>query len=109
MEGMHPYNGTQSPDLALPVTEYSHTEGGCSITGGYVYRGTQWPQWAGLYFFGDSCTGLVWALGHTADGWQRALVLQSGLSISSFGEDLAGEIYLLDHQGGAVYQLVVAP
>jgi glucose/arabinose dehydrogenase len=109
MEGLHPFKGTYSPDLTLPIAEYSHAEGGCSVTGGYVYRGTQWPQWAGLYFFGDYCSGLIWALGQTQAGWQRELVLKSSLSISSFGEDQAGEIYVLDHQGGAVYKLVVAP
>ncbi len=109
MEGMHPYKGDYSPGLTLPVAEYTHSEGGCSITGGYVYRGAQWPQWAGLYFFGDYCTGLIWALGHTQAGWQRALVAQSSLAISSFGEDQAGEIYVLDHEGGAIYKLGVAP
>ncbi len=108
MEGMHPYKGSYSPDLTLPVTEYTHAEGGCAIVGGYVYRGTQWPQWAGLYFFGDDCSGLIWALGHNQAGWQKALVLKSSLTISSFGEDQAGEIYVLDLQGGAIYKLVPA-
>jgi glucose/arabinose dehydrogenase len=92
--------------LVLPVAEYSHAEGGCSVTGGYVYRGTQSPALAGNYFFGDYCSGLIWGLFRQPDGsWQRTLVLQSGLTISSFGEDVAGELYVLDHNQGGVYQI----
>jgi glucose/arabinose dehydrogenase len=107
-EGLHPYKGNPSPDLTPPIAEYSHAEGGCSVTGGYVYRGAQWPQWAGLYIFGDYCTGVIWVLGNTPGGWQRAVLLRSSLTISSFAEDQAGEIYVLDHQGGAIYELVAA-
>ena len=46
----------------LPIAEYSHDEGGCSITGGYVYRGLEYPVLSGAYFFGDYCTGNIWSL-----------------------------------------------
>jgi glucose/arabinose dehydrogenase len=109
MEGRHPYSGNPAPGLTPPVTEYSHDEGGCSITGGYVYRGARQPRWAGVYFFGDYCTGLIWGLAQSNGRWQRELLLESGHTLSSFGEDQAGELYVLDHQGGAIYQLVPAP
>jgi glucose/arabinose dehydrogenase len=91
--------------LTMPVGEYSHQEG-CSVTGGYVYRGQAYPELRGNYFFGDYCTGNVWSLFHNPDGsWQQALVLKSGINISSFGEDAAGELYLLDYVGGIIYQI----
>lgn len=110
MEGTHCFPAAANCDragLVMPVAEYSHTEGGCSITGGYVYRGTQFPMLDGVYLFGDYCSGFIWALHAGADGaWQRNLVLQSGLAISSFGEDEAGELYVTDLSGG-LYRLVV--
>jgi glucose/arabinose dehydrogenase len=109
MEGLHPYKGSPAPGLTLPIAEYTHAEGGCSITGGYVYRGARWPQWTGLYIFGDYCSSLIWALANTPSGWQRSLLLKSSLTISSFGEDQAGELYVLDHQGGAIYKLMAGP
>jgi glucose/arabinose dehydrogenase len=111
MEGLHPYEGSPPSDanLVLPVAEYAQSEGGCSVTGGYVYRGQALPELLGVYFFGDYCSGLVWALHRTAEGaWERALFTRTTFSISSFGEDEAGELYVVDH-GGAVYQLAAAP
>lgn len=110
MEGTHCFPATADCNragLVIPVTEYSHREGGCSVTGGYVYRGTQFPALDGVYFFGDYCSGFIWALHAGEDGsWQRDQVLQSGLAISSFGEDEAGELYVTDLSGG-LYRLVV--
>lgn len=107
-EGNHPYAGGSSEGLVFPVTEYSHGEGGCSVTGGYVYRGPSLPDLNGVYLFGDYCTGLVWSLYQTeAQTWVRDLFANTSFNISSFGEDQAGELYLLDHSG-AIYQLVAA-
>lgn len=110
MEGNHCF---RSPDcdpvaqnLVLPVTEYDHSQG-CSITGGYVYRGESFPDLNGVYLYGDFCSGLIWGLRREADGgWSQAQLLTSGYRISSFGQDEAGEIYLVDH-GGEILRVVV--
>lgn len=92
--------------LTLPVAEYTHAAGNCSVTGGYVYRGAAFPQWQGLYFYGDYCSGRIWALAPAGPGgWTNAEVIDSDLTLSSFGEDEAGELYALDYAGGVVYRL----
>lgn len=105
-EGLHPYEGSPPAGLNLidPVAEYDHSQG-CSVTGGYVYRGPDLPDWSGVYLYGDYCSGLVWGLLHLPDGsWQNARLFESGARITSFGQDQAGEIYLVDHQG-RIYRL----
>jgi glucose/arabinose dehydrogenase len=97
-EGAHDYKGGGPQGMIEPVAEYSHTEGGCSVTGGYVYRGSM-PEWNGIYFYGDYCSGLIWGLTHTANGWQHQLLFQSGLHITSFGQDSSGEVYLVSDDG----------
>jgi glucose/arabinose dehydrogenase len=101
MEGMHPYSGVAAPaDLVMPVLEYGHDAGRCSVTGGYVYRGSAMPDLEGYYFYGDWCTGTVWAAQHDSAGvWQTTISLESGRKISSFGEDETGELYLVDYAG----------
>jgi glucose/arabinose dehydrogenase len=112
MEGAHCYkppSGCDSSGTVLPVAEYDHTQG-CSITGGYVYRGTRFPQMAGIYFFADFCSGKMWGLWRDTTGaWRMDFLLDSGLSPSSFGEDAAGEIYLVGYQDGTIYHLTAAP
>jgi glucose/arabinose dehydrogenase len=109
MEGSHPFEGVAPEGLTAPATDYAQSEGGCSVTGGHVYRGPGLPQLQGVYLFGDYCTGTIWGL-YRADGvWQRVKLLDAFFTISSFGEDEAGEVYVLDHRGGAVYQVVAAP
>jgi glucose/arabinose dehydrogenase len=108
MEGLHCYNpqeGCARSGLVLPVAEYSHDVGGCSITGGYIYRGSQYPTLQGTYFFGDYCTGYIWSLQRDGDQWQMTKRLEAGVRISSFCEDVNGEVYVVDHSG-AVYQLI---
>ena len=104
MEGTHDYNGNPQPDLLLPVAEYSHGEGGCSVTGGYVYRGTM-PEWNGVYLYGDYCTGYVWGVILSNGGWQAQRLFEAGLQITSFGQDESGEVYLTS-DGGEIYKLV---
>jgi len=108
MEGRHcfaPKRGCDPEGLELPVHEYGH-DVGCSVTGGYVYRGRELPELAGLYLFSDYCTGTLWALRRRGDGVAEvSTLLQTGLSVSSFGEDETGEIYLCDHQRGAIHRL----
>jgi glucose/arabinose dehydrogenase len=108
MEGLHCYSGTCDPSaFTLPVIEYDHSQG-CSITGGYVYRGAQFPVLNGVYFFGDYCSGIMWGLSRTNGGeWDVAKLLETGIQLSSFGQDEAGELYVMDLGGGTLYQIVV--
>lgn len=100
-----------SPDcdprgLVLPVVDYPH-EGHCSVTGGYVYRGTAVPAWEGVYFYGDFCSSVVWAIAPDGDGgWSNAEIARTDLTLSSFGEDEAGELYVTDMRDGVVYRMV---
>lgn len=109
MEGKHCYNpssGCDQSGITLPFTEYSHDVGGCSITGGYVYRGAMYPWLNGVYFFTDYCTGILWSAARDASGnWQVEKRLTEAISPSSFGEDQAGELYLVGHGDGAIYKL----
>ncbi len=109
-EGNHPFEGNPPADLALvePVAEYSHDQG-CSVTGGAVYRGAALPDWQGVYLYGDYCSGLLWGLRRSPDGsWQQGLLYETGGSITSFGEDEAGEVYLVDYSG-TLYRLSPVP
>lgn len=104
-EGNHDYdpNGAAG-DFVAPVAEYSHAEGGCAVTGGYVYRGSM-PEWNGIYLYGDYCTGHVWGLIKSGDQWQVQRLFEAPILITSFGQDQNGEIYLLSDDG-KVYQMV---
>jgi glucose/arabinose dehydrogenase len=111
MEGTHCYNPSsscQQPGLVLPVAEYSHSLG-CSITGGYRYRGGAFPRMNGMYFYGDYCSGTVWGLtGSQSTGWQSRVVLASKQIITTFGEDVYGELYL-GAQTGVIFRMVDEP
>jgi glucose/arabinose dehydrogenase len=109
MEGLHCYSDGSCDQTGLtpPVIEYDHSQG-CSITGGYVYRGKQYPTLDGIYFFGDYCSGFLWGLSGSVDGeWHVARLLTTGIQLSSFGQDEAGELYALDLGGGTIYQITV--
>jgi glucose/arabinose dehydrogenase len=112
MEGnqcFEPPTGCDSDGLVPPVAEYDHGQG-CSITGGYVYRGTRFPQMEGVYFFGDFCSGNIWGLRREAPGnWEMALLLDTDINISSFGEDIDGEIYVVSYSDGNIYRLTASP
>ncbi len=103
-EGTHDYSGQPAAsEVVMPVLEYSHDGGRCSVTGGYVYRGASLPALQGYYFYGDWCTGTIWAAQPDSSGtWQAVVSLESGRSISSFGEDEAGELYLVDYSGSVL-------
>jgi len=103
-EGAHNYSGTAPAGLTDPVAEYSHTEGGCSVTGGYVYRGFM-SEWNGIYLYGDYCTGYVWGLVKFGEDWQTQLLFETGERITSFGQDEGGELFLVS-DGGRIYKLV---
>lgn len=111
-EGQHPYDERVSLDpstFVWPVFEYAHDQG-CSITGGTMYRGTQLPEWNGIFLFGDYCSGLVWGTLQQADGAYRTQQLfQIGGNLSAFGQDAHGEVYVLDYLNGQVLKLAPAP
>jgi len=93
--------------LTMPIHSYDHSVG-CSVTGGYVYRGTASPALEGDYLFADFCSGRIYALQQGEDGgWDRSLLLSTNLLISSFGEDEDGEVYVADMRTGSVFRIVV--
>jgi glucose/arabinose dehydrogenase len=108
MEGLHCYPQNRACDmtgLAQPVAEYDHAQG-CSVTGGFVYRGSQYPAAEGAYIYGDFCSGRIWALSAGDDGvWHQALLLQTQLGISSFGEDESGELYVVSLDPAGIYRM----
>ena len=111
-EGSHPYQPWRKPGptpILPPIVEHSHAEAR-SLTGGYVYRGTRLKDLAGAYIYGDYDTGKIWALRY--DGgkvvWHKEIA-DSNLRIVGFGEDAAGELYLVDHMGGGIHRLVPSP
>ncbi len=100
----NPSSGCDRSGLVDPILTYSHSQG-CSVTGGYVYRGPSAPALKGLYLYGDFCSGTIWAAEPRADGlWQSTVLLSSGLSITSFGEDEDGDLYVVD-RGGRVFRI----
>lgn len=107
-EGTHCYgqNPCNRPDLIDPVYEYPHTDG-ISITGGFVYRGTALPALIGTYVYGDFGSGRIWGLFFDSTGKPAPAVLaDSGLNLSSFGQGEDGELYVLDYYGGKIRKLV---
>jgi glucose/arabinose dehydrogenase len=94
--------------LTLPIMEYDHSLG-CSVTGGFVYRGTAITNLQGIYLFGDYCQGRIWGLRYTGSEWTSTELLDTTLRISSFGEDQDGNLFVLDHSGGDLYRIDESP
>jgi glucose/arabinose dehydrogenase/putative cell wall-binding protein len=107
-EGFHVENfhGCPAPSPSqAPLLSYDHGQG-CAIIGGYVYRGSEFPDLVGRYLFGDLCSGTIWDVPATATSPATPeVLLQTGLTLTGFGEDAAGELYLEEINGG-VYHLV---
>jgi glucose/arabinose dehydrogenase len=108
-EGRARYTAGQRPSpigmLRFPIAVYSHKDDNCSVTGGYVYRGRAVPSARGRYFYGDFCSGIVWSVKQRAGkavGLRRERFNVPGLS--SFGEDGAGELYLVS-LNGSIFRL----
>ena len=100
-EGLHCFNpavGCPTVDLTLPVAVYGR-ESGQSITGGFVYRGADHPSLQGIYFFADYVSGRIWGLRQVDGFWEARMMLDTSHNVSSFGEDEAGNLYLVDHRG----------
>lgn len=108
MEGAHcyrPASGCSRTGKTLPLTEYGHSAGRCSITGGQVYRGKAYPDLVGAYFFGDYCSGEIWYVDRgAARGVAARRALDTNASVTGFGEDQAGELYLTD-AAGTLYRI----
>jgi glucose/arabinose dehydrogenase len=90
-------------DVTLPALEYPRALG-CSVAGGYRYRGACWGSLYGTYLYGDWCSGRIWAAGEVDGHWQSTVIADTELSIVSFGEDDDGELYVVDY-AGAIYEL----
>jgi hypothetical protein len=103
MEGVHCFHGAGCDQTGLtpPALEYNHSQG-CSVTGGYVYRGSAIPAVQGHYFYSDLCQGWVRSFRYGGGmvteetSWPT---LTTGGTIVSFGEDAAGEMYILEAEG----------
>ena len=121
----HKADACESEGLEPPVAGYSHDEG-CAAIGGYVYRGSRYPEIEGAYIFGDFCSGTIWALRYDGQGPATMVKLFEGevsdgttdfrLQITSFAEDPAGELYMTStsfgsdqtsEERGGIYRLVL--
>lgn len=110
-EGNHEYNTDGCQDqgaYTFPVHEYSHTQtGGCSVTGGFVYRGEAYPNMQGHYLFADYCNDKIWTLYDDNGNWETTFQSQfSGNNFATFGEDSAGELYVAGLSTGTIYKIV---
>lgn len=108
LEGTHCYDGPEAlcedNDFLGPVYEYSHDDGRCSVTGGYVYRGANHPELDGVYFFGDYCSAEIMAIRVEGGEVTDSRVFPTGLEhLSSFGVDHDGELYVTTASG--VYRI----
>lgn len=109
MEGKHCYPPGSSCDpslYTLPLLEYDHSAKQCSLTGGYRYRGARFPRLQGLYVYGDYCTGTISAAQQEGTAWTTRPLVNTNFAISTFGEDMPGELYVADYQHGVIYQIV---
>ena len=101
MEATHCFNPATGCDMTnkiLPIFEYPHTDG-IAVIGGYIYKGTAIPSLANKYIFAD-LTGKIWSLTEApANTWTRGDLLATNLTLTSFGRDAAGELYLVDYNG----------
>ena len=112
MEGFHCYNpssGCSKSGRKLPLVEYTHASGRCSVTGGYVYRGAAIPALRGYYVFADFCSGEIWAVYASAasrtSSAPKILLRDTNVKISGFGEDVDGELYVVS-LGGSVQKII---
>jgi len=95
--------------LTLPVFVYAHIPDPpeCSVTGGHVYRGAAFPPLQGVYLFGDLCSGRVWGLKRNGADWDNTVLADTTLTISTFGEDEEGNVYVADYANGEIQKIVV--
>lgn len=106
-EGNHAYNTASclpQNSYVAAVAEYNHSVG-CSVTGGYVYRGPSYPAMQGIYFYGDFCSNRVWGLQFEAGAWLSTQLSTAPSNVSTFGEDQAGELYVAGYGNGTIYKI----
>lgn len=112
--GWRCYEGTQEHNLencagvnnaVPPIIEYNHEEGRCSVTGGYVYRGEDYPNLQGKYFYGDFCGSQLYYGEKDGDVWKQTLALQTEFAISTFGVDRENELYFANYDAGDIYRI----
>lgn len=107
-EGSHEFEmprGYDTSGITFPVFEYGRDDG-CSVTGGYVYRGEEFPALAGTYLFADFCTGKLWGLRKKDGGdWEWSMLKDTDIQPSSFGEGPNGSVYILDFPKGRVFKI----
>ncbi len=111
LEGNHCYNpssGCVAPSsYVAPVLEYAHGANdinGCSVTGGFVYRGINYPTMQGVYLYGDFCSGKIWGAAFESS-WSSSQLLTAPFMISTFGEDESGELYIAGYNNGTIYRI----
>jgi glucose/arabinose dehydrogenase len=109
MEGDHCFSPSfdcEQDSFTMPVLEYGHIFGACSVIGGYRYRGARYPRMAGIYFYGDLCTGTIFGATQQDDGeWDGQPLRTTELMITSFGEDQNGELYVADLKSGGIFHI----
>lgn len=110
-EGNHEFDlNNCSGNYTFPIAEYHHTNNGlfkCSITGGYVYRGTEFPDFIGTYFFTDYCSDEIGTLTFNNDSWGMNFTSPfSNNNFSTFGEDYQGELYVAGLTSGKIFQII---
>jgi len=98
--------GCDQTGLALPVFVYGHIPE-CSVTGGHVYRGSAFPSLQGIYLFGDLCSGRVWGLKRNGATWDNAVLADTALTITTFGEDEEGNVYVVNYPNGDLLKITV--
>jgi glucose/arabinose dehydrogenase len=114
MEGTscyQPSSGCDTSGKVLPVAEYGHdSAGGCSVSGGYVYRGADSPSLQGVYLYSDFCSGRVWGLVQESPGvWSSSLLADTSSMVSSFAQDGTGGLYLVDYAAGKLSKIYIRP
>jgi glucose/arabinose dehydrogenase len=88
-----------SPELTLPILQYEHTDGRCSVTGGYLYRGSRIPDLQGRYVYGDYCSGEIWAGFLDGASWSTDLLPIQTSSLTTFGQDIDEELFVGNGDG----------
>ncbi len=100
--------------FTMPIYEYDQSQKDCSVVGGYVYRGTDFPTMIGRYLYGDFCSGRAWLLSRTGEAsWTRSFAEATNVQLSTWGEDVHGELYAGEWRGDKkqvrIYRVVVEP